>query len=110
MKKPFTRREIALTIATVVCLIFAVSMGSYAASLHAKNKRNDTVAKANGVLLQEKDMQTNKTANYVEAVCAEYRKLYSAYSDLRSQQPSAGAGYALPGSAKGEVDECYRPE
>jgi hypothetical protein len=111
MKKPFTKREIALSVATVISLALAAITSVYAANLHTKNKSESAVAQANAALLSEKDVESNKSANYTETICAEYRKLYQAYKTLATQNPpDIGIGYALPGSAKGEIDQCYQLE
>lgn len=111
MKKPLTKREIALAITAALSLLLVVVSGVYAANLHAKNQSNDALIKGKDALLESKDMQSNESANYTDTICAEYRKLYQAYTTLRSQHPSVnGSSYALPGSAKGQVDECYQPE
>jgi hypothetical protein len=111
MKNPLTKREIALAIATAASLLLVVVTGIYAANLHTKNLSDDILIKGKDVLLEDKDTQSNESANYTDTICAEYRKLYQAYTSLRSQHPStSGRDYALPGSAKGEVDECYQPE
>jgi hypothetical protein len=103
--KPFTKREITLTVAA---LVIAVIAAVYIVNLqHTQSTRNEN----NNAALATKDAQLSELTNYNATICGEYRKLYSAYKEAVAQTPPVNAfGYALPGSAKGDVDECYRPE
>jgi hypothetical protein len=112
MKKPYSSREIMLALTAAACALLVVVSGIYMAVLHAQAEKNSASAAlviAKDKELREKDAQANTTANYIDTICAEYRKLYGAYTDLRAQNPSAGSvGYSRPGAAKGEIDQCYQ--
>jgi hypothetical protein len=114
MKNPLTTREVILAAIAGTCLVLAIICSVY--SIHLRNDYTQQQRQANTIIdnqvksLRQSNSDTNKTSNYIETVCAEYRKLYGAYSDLRMQYPSSGASYAIPGSAKGNIDECYQPE
>lgn len=104
-----SKREIVLAIATTVSLLSVIISVVYIVNLrHTVADKTSTQTATNTALVTQEN-EFSKQASYTDTVCAEYRKLYSAYKDLLAQNPPAnGIGYAQPGAAKGEVDECYR--
>jgi hypothetical protein len=108
MEKPFSKREIIIASASVVLL---VGLAAYAFQLHQSQATNDRLIKNEGALLQKKETDANTTANYIETICAEYRKLYASYRQTRYPDPTKVDKYIdLPGSAKGQIDKCYLPD
>jgi uncharacterized protein HemX len=104
-----TDHKTQLLIAGAICsTVLALALGVYCWQLGAQNHRNTRLIEDQRLLLSQKDTQANTTANYTDTICAEYRKLYQAYTALQTQHPSSTTGYALPGSAKGTVDSCYQ--
>lgn len=109
MKTRYTKREITLAVIAALSTLLFIIVGVYALNLRTENQQNKATMAAEDKILQQKDTDSNETANYTETICAEYRKLYQAYTNLRSQTPAVAESYALPGSAKGQIDECYQP-
>ncbi len=101
--KPLTKREIILAITSLVIVVAAVV---YSMTVQqTQSARNES----NNASLATQDKQLTELTDYTTTICGEYRKLYDAYKKL-SVSTSTTNGYALPGSAKGEVDECYQPQ
>ena len=102
------KREIALIIVAIISLLLVIVSVVYITNLQRTITDNNRIY---GATLTTKDNELNEMTSYNDTICGEYRKLYSAYNDLLGQGHFVGgSGYALPGSAKGEVDECYRPQ
>ncbi len=104
----FTKRELVVI---VTSLLLVIGTAAYAVTLHQKLQSKDRIIEANSTLIREKAVDTNETANYIETICGEYRKLYQSYREARYPDPSSVDKHiGLPGSAKGQIDECYLPE
>ncbi len=108
MKQPFSKRE---KIAAGVGIFLVIGVVGYIMFLYSTLQSKDTVIENNSALLRKKEVDANTTANYIETICAEYRKLYQSYREVRYSDPASVDKYAgLPGSAKGQIDECYLPD
>ncbi|MET1033490.1 MAG: hypothetical protein ABWX94_03245 [Candidatus Saccharimonadales bacterium] len=111
MKKPLARREITLAIATGVSILLLLAVDIYCLHLRTENRRNQALIEDQRTLLQNKDTDSNVSSNYVETICSEYRKLYASYRELRyPDQTKVDKYIGLPGSAKGQIDDCYLPD
>lgn len=108
MKQPsLLKREIALITVTIASLLLVIALAAY---IFVLRRTIDTNGQAQSASLSTTQNELSEQATHVDTICGEYRKLYSAYEALSVQSPSAsGSGYALPGSAKGEIDTCYQP-
>lgn len=104
MNHPLSKREAALIGVTAFGLLLVVFSAIKIIHLNRTIAANN---QAQGTTLRMKDNNYNAQAGYIDTVCGEYRKLYRAYKDLAAKN-HVGMSYAIPGSAKGEVDECYR--
>lgn len=108
MNQVFSKRE---KIITIVGTFLVVGAAVYITVLYQNLQSKDRLIENSSVLLREKEADANKTASYIDTICAEYRKLYQSYREVRYPDPTGVDKYAgLPGSAKGQIDECYLPE
>lgn len=108
MIQAFTKRELVVV---TISLLLVIGTAAYAATLQQKLQSKERIIEANSALLREEAVDTNETANYIETICAEYRKLYQSYREARYPDPSSVDKHiGLPGSAKGQIDECYLPD
>lgn len=108
MKQPFsTREKIAIVGGSLLVALSLVCI----AILYQNLQTKDRLIENNSALLREKEREANKTATYIETICAEYRKLYRSYREARFPDPASVDKYVgLPGSAKGQIDDCYLPD
>ncbi len=108
MKQPLTKRERVIVVVSALLLLGA---GIFVATLYQAQQANANLIESQAAQLQEKDKKAGETAAYIETICAEYRKLYQSYREARYPDPSSVDKYiGLPGSAKGQIDECYLPD
>lgn len=89
-------------------------MANTIGNLQNKNRQAEILVEQERSLSHDKDVKSNTTDNYIDTVCFQYRELYKNYKGLITENPSINsssyAHYALPGSAKGNIDQCYQPE
>lgn len=108
MIQTFTKRELVVIVVGLLLVIGAVA---YTVTLRQDLQSKDRLIEASNASLREKEIEADKTASYVETICVEYRKLYQSYREARYPDlSSADKHIGLPGSAKGQIDECYLPE
>jgi hypothetical protein len=108
MSKPFTKRETLFAISTLLSLAIIIALGICI----VKMRHDQSVATQQSTTnLRLQDTQINNLNSYNTTICAEYQKLYAAYKDVVAKaNPPLTTSYALPGSAKGDVDQCYQPQ
>lgn len=108
MKQVFSKRE---RILAIVSALIIISAAIYIIILHQNLQAKGRVVENTSASLMKKVEDEHKTINYIDTICAEYRKLYQSYRELRYPDPTGVDKYAgLPGSARGQIDECYLPD
>lgn len=102
--KSLTKRELVIIVSSIIVIVLmAVNMARLGRSQTERNRTNSTS-------LSTKQQELNTKENYTDTICAEYRKLYAAYTQaITHTTDPASTQYAIPGSAKGDIDPCYQP-
>jgi uncharacterized membrane protein affecting hemolysin expression len=107
VKLRLSEKEIVLLLIAIVVII---GLGVYAYKLHGALSAERQVNEANAALLRTSDAKAHENDNYIDTICAEYRKLYESDRVLRYPNHTNVDKYiGLPGSASGQIDKCYLP-
>jgi len=108
MQQPFTKREVIISITSALLIIAAAIL---IFMLQQSQLSKDRVIQSQAASLNEKTVNANDTLEYIDTICGEYRKLYQSYRAARYPDPNSVDKYVgLPGSAKGQIDDCYLPQ
>lgn len=108
MKLNLSKR--GLVIVTVMLLVIG-GLGVYAYGLNSALATEKQINETNTASLKASNERVNEKDEYIDTICAEYRKLYQSDRALRySDQLNIDKYIGLPGSASGRIDKCYLPQ
>ena len=107
MQKLNKRELIIIAISMAIVIV----LGIVTIRLHQDIQTKDKIIDSTSATLRAQNSDSNEAQNYIATICAEYRKLYQSYREAAYPDPSKVDKYiGLPGSATGQIDECYLPE
>jgi hypothetical protein len=89
-----------------VSLVFIAILLVVAGILFMQNRvLEDRIVKSNQQI-SNLQAEVQRQEDSIDVYCGEYRNLFASYKQL-SNSTQQTVSYAIPGSAKGNVDECY---